>query len=717
MTVFEFGPFVLDPAKRSLLRDGVPQPLTPKAFDVLMLLVRHRERVVPKDELLSSIWPDTFVEEANLTQHIFVLRRTLEGNGTQGGHGISSKGADAPEYITTVPRRGYRFTADVVERAENERPAMAPHTRRSIGRRVWLVSSLAGVALLIAIAAVRWRDRAAGTEPRVRPVTSLPGLEGSPSLSPDGNSVVFSWTGPDPEGAPDLWIKAVDGEKMRPLTRTPAPEFNPAWSPDGRSIAFVRGGQGVFIISAEGGHERPVINAGSIVGWTPDSQWLLVRVRTQEGPHGIVRIDPQSGKRGPVTRPPGGVGDGAFDVSPDGKTLAFVRSERPGISDLYTVPITGGEPRRRTDWSLSIGNVAWSWDGRDLLYSISPPDVGPSVFRVAAHGEGVGRGVRVLQTSGPGLSMSRPAAGRAPRLAFTSERVDINIRRVNLEGARGEIFKVVDRFYDSTRWDVPGPFSHDGNQVALGSDRTGWPEVWVANTDGSGLKSLTTIHAAEMLIGAWSPLDDQLVIDAAIDGNSEVYVIPLDGGPPRQVTHEASYDGLADWSSDGRWIYFTSTRSGQPDIWKVPADGVGEAIRLTQNGGLQPREAPDGRTVFYLDRPPPGPGGTSGTARLMSVPSVPVSGGQEHVVVDGVRMGLWSVLRDGIVFLSIEPKADVIDFYRFGDRTVQRLGTLPFRVSRVAGLGGLTVSRDGRLALVSVTDARESDIMVADGVR
>jgi hypothetical protein len=97
--------------------------------------------------------------------------------------------------------------------------------------------------------------------------------------------------------------------------------------------------------------------------------------------------------------------------------------------------------------------------------------------------------------------------------------------------------------------------------------------------------------------------------------------------------------------------------------------------------------------------------------------SLPVSEGEPAVVIDGVRLGLWSPTQDGIVFLTIDSNADAIDFFRFSDRTVQRLGTLPFQVSRIAGLGGMTVSRDGRWALLSTTDVWESDIMVAEGVR
>ena len=74
---FEFGPFRMDPAKQLLLRGGEPVPLTPKAFQLLLVLVRHSDEVVSKDELMKAVWPDTFVEETNLTRNIFALRKAL----------------------------------------------------------------------------------------------------------------------------------------------------------------------------------------------------------------------------------------------------------------------------------------------------------------------------------------------------------------------------------------------------------------------------------------------------------------------------------------------------------------------------------------------------------------------------------------------------------------------------------------------------------------
>jgi TolB-like protein len=103
---FEFGPFRLDPAEYRLLRQGEPVPLMPKAFELLLVLVRNRGRLLEKAELMKAVWPDAIVEEANLALNISLLRKAL---------GQSPTG---PTYIETVPRRGYRFLADVREVSE-----------------------------------------------------------------------------------------------------------------------------------------------------------------------------------------------------------------------------------------------------------------------------------------------------------------------------------------------------------------------------------------------------------------------------------------------------------------------------------------------------------------------------------------------------------------------------------------------------------------------
>ena len=112
---YHFGPYRLDASQRVLLREGKPVSLTLKAFDTLHVLVEKHGHVVEKDDLMRQVWPDAFVEESNLTQNIFTLRKAL--GETTGEF----------KYIETVPRRGYRFVAPVEEILEDssEPPSMA----------------------------------------------------------------------------------------------------------------------------------------------------------------------------------------------------------------------------------------------------------------------------------------------------------------------------------------------------------------------------------------------------------------------------------------------------------------------------------------------------------------------------------------------------------------------------------------------------------------
>ena len=100
MITYRFGPFRLVPDQRRLERDKAVVMLTPKAFDLLVVLVRHRSRALSKDELLELVWSGASIEEGNLAQQVLLLRRAL---------------ADAGDCVATVPRHGYHFVAPVVE--------------------------------------------------------------------------------------------------------------------------------------------------------------------------------------------------------------------------------------------------------------------------------------------------------------------------------------------------------------------------------------------------------------------------------------------------------------------------------------------------------------------------------------------------------------------------------------------------------------------------
>jgi DNA-binding winged helix-turn-helix (wHTH) protein/tetratricopeptide (TPR) repeat protein len=123
---YDFGPFRIDASQHLLLRDGIEVPLTPKAFETLLLLVRNSGQIVDKDELLKTIWPEAFVEEATLAQNIFTIRKALGGS-------------EGEQYIQTIPKRGYRFVATVataknpaVQQDKPDTPAPGPTAERAV---------------------------------------------------------------------------------------------------------------------------------------------------------------------------------------------------------------------------------------------------------------------------------------------------------------------------------------------------------------------------------------------------------------------------------------------------------------------------------------------------------------------------------------------------------------------------------------------------------
>lgn len=157
--LYEFGPFRVDPEKEILLRDGVPVPLMPKTFQILLVLLRHSNEVVSKDDLMKTIWPDTFVEETNLTRNIFMLRKAL--------------GESPPEqrYIVTVPGRGYRLAESVHLVPEHEaRVVSDEHSREQVEVKetkprgqpwVWIAAAVGALLVAAAITLRFWLHRSA----------------------------------------------------------------------------------------------------------------------------------------------------------------------------------------------------------------------------------------------------------------------------------------------------------------------------------------------------------------------------------------------------------------------------------------------------------------------------------------------------------------------------------------------------------------------------
>ncbi len=641
--------------------------------------------------------------------------------------------ADDPVVIS-VPKGSYTPVFEVhplTDPAVGAGDAVRVEPRARPLHRFWVA-----LAVVVLIGAIAWLAIRAGTRsaPPVRllTVTSFPGSEGNATFSPDGNFVAFTWTGPEFTAPADLWVKAVDGEALRRLTDTPQMnEIFPAWSPDGRQIAFIRAeageNRGIYLISALGGSERKVSDRGVRPTWLPDSQSLVFEERVG-GSVAPVHYVLATAARRPLTTPPDGFGDLSPKVSPDGKTVAFIRSRldwvpRPGDPmrfGLFVVPMAGGDPVRVDDRASGVGGPEWTPDSRELFYPRWDAS-GVKIFRVAATG-GPPAPAAGLPTTAIAVSISGFRPGGAFRVAVTDTRSDIGMRMIDLQAPQssGRI-SAWTAFCDSTRIDWPGRFSRDGAQVSFTSDRNGLPQILTASRDGSRVRTLTTFDGNSVGSASWSP-DGRFLGFEAVDGQNrtDLYVVGADGGPLRRLTEDDEREVNPDWSRDGRWIYYASDASGRSEIWKIPAAG-GTHVQLTTEGGMDPRESPDGRSVYFLEALSGNPFRVATTLKRVSV-----EGGKVSTVLSGVRRGRWDVADTGIVFLTgaagpaPDPATpDALELYSLTDGRTQRLGELPFSVTSrgYSPPRVLTLSPDGRSVVVSHIDHWERDIVVADNYR
>jgi Tol biopolymer transport system component len=636
-------------------------------------------------------------------------------------------GALSDPVIISLPKGSYRplfeLNPAVPAPLVPAHPAIGfPADSRPEGRMAsawhWIVAAATTVMLLAV--GMTWL---ATREPSVRefrvvPLASFPGIEGPPSLSPDGNFVAFSWSDSEGAAARDIWIKAVDSEDRRRLTDTPLDdELNPAWSPNGREIAFVRRRQGlpggVFTASVLSSAERRVSDSGTHVGWAADSRSVLIRDREAENrPYGIFQVLLSTLERRRLTQAPAGIGDWKFDVSPDGRTLAWIRYERPGISDLFVIPTEGGQARRLTNHNTSLGGLAWTPDGREIVYS-AKHNGAQRLFRLGSNGDEPGRGspIEGIPTEADHPSLSRRNSGTGVRLAFQIRSMDIDLQMVDVTTPSPDGLIPARPFLPSTRIEGSARFSPDGNQVAFISYRSGAGEIWVAGLDGSSLRRLTDLGGSETVIGSWSPDASRVVFTSVIDGNSDIYSVGAEGGRPVRLTVEPSMDILPSYSADGRWIYFSkNVTSVEFRVWRIPAEG-GRAVQITRQGGFQPQESPDGRYLFYLD----GPRAVSGIEAPSKLMKMPLGGGPEETVLENVPAFAWSVTQKGVFFVRREREYDAVDLYRFRDQTRVRIGLLNFRLPLV--ISHTAFSPDGTRALATNMVRDDADLMFIDDFR
>jgi Tol biopolymer transport system component len=598
-------------------------------------------------------------------------------------------------------------------------PAPSP-TATSAQKRRHVVWAAGVVVLLAAAGAGVWqliRRQAPSPSLRVVHLTSYPGQERHPAFSPDGKQIAFAWNGPKYDNS-DIYVRLLDsGEPVR-LTTDPTTDGWPAWSPDGRLIAFLRFVRGtpyvdVMIVPALGGAERKILQFRCPVpsepgfpglSWTPDGRWVITpHPAAPDAPAGLALASIETLEIRPLTRPRAGtIGDCCPAISPDGRRLAFVRAE--GRSpNIYILPLgpdyqASAEPRQLTSEPSGATNPMWTSDGREVLYLASRDGV-RTLFRIPQDGSRTASPVGSVGTIGVQWAISK----RGDRLVYADAGTNPEIWRIELPGGNN-----LSHVLPSSGADIAPEIAPDGKRIAFASDRArGW-RVWVSGSDGANAFDIADAYGLYQGQARWSSDGSQIVFECRNESNDDICAIPAGGGVARRLTRHPATDRFPSWSRDGRWIYFSSDRSGSLQIWKAPADGTETgAVQLTKGGGISPVESVDGATVYFGRQGAPG-----------TVWKVPAGGGEEtrvgNFTVNGRRYLNFAVGAQGIYYASTSDPIHWFELWRYRFSTgkserIRRIETMFWQ--------GLSVAPDDRWLLFVAAQDDHGDLQMVENFR
>lgn len=521
--------------------------ITPKSMGVLRVLVDNPGRVVTREALLAAVWPDTLPTNDVVTQAITQLRKAF------GEH------ADGPRYIETIAKSGYRLlvavewlpNASVGDEAaavpaalpaatgELGAPVAAdatsgpagiavPATRQALLFRRWMWGLALGVvAIACAITAVWWgadkraqggvQDEVTGLLPAPRPyrlITSAPGFELTPTLSPDGSQVAYLSSMTEELAGTAVLVQTTEPAQPRKLTFPPdgAWDSNPEWSPNGREIAFLRRSPGedcrIMAVQASGGeprvlggcdpHNRPSFD------WMPDGSGLVFSSPLSGGGEpGLRLLDLATGRWRALE-----YGASAEDVdtaprfSPDGKWIAFIRNTPLG--DLWRIPAGGGRAERLTHQRAEFRGWDWTPDGNAIVFG-RRVDSHTRLYRLELSGRNISD-LGIEDAQAPAI------AAHANLLAFVQRKPEFGLYRVG-DPAGAETAPQMQRLFPSTGRDSLPSVAPDGRQIAFTSDRSGEFSLWWADMERpASLRPLEGIRPESRHLPAWSPDSKRLLV-------------------------------------------------------------------------------------------------------------------------------------------------------------------------------------------------------------
>lgn len=633
-TLYDFEGFRVDAERKCLWRGEDLVSLTPKAFDTLLVLLRNKGDVVSKDVILDEVWKDTFVEESTLAQNISTLRKTL------------AQYEAGKEFIVTIPRRGYRFVAEVTELnadeeilvvekrsvtrivAEREETDGEPATGTVAAAEVGKVSRPAGrfagrgflyglaaafvlVAVMLAVLffAGRNEDLYTARFEKFRLGTLLSGADiESVSVSPDGRYIAVVERGG--RGDAVSLRQIADGNAIEVLPETDLRIVGTAFSPGGDYIYYTAYRSGptprlqtgrLFKVPLLGGAPQEILaDIDSPPAVSADNRSVaFVRQKPREKKTAVVvaGTDGSSEKELAVRDIHRGYSTAGLSWSPDGRLLSAVVTDRtdeksPAKIVLLDAATGEEEPLTKQKW-VWIGRTAWLGDGSGVAfvaYGEQSPNITDEIWFVS-YPEGETKPVTngINGIGGFGLTDDAGSVVATRQTRITSSFV---APLEDLDAAR-EVSRTADEvslLHLGTDWTA-------ADRLVYARTQNGNADIWSMKADGTDRRQLTADPAADYA-PVVAPDGSGIYFLSARGGAVGIWRMDGDGSDPREIVRRPNLfpPSLPD---SGDVLYFSARSADKPFhvLWRADPDGR-NAVELTSVRTYAARVSPDGRYVF-----------------------------------------------------------------------------------------------------------------------
>lgn len=543
---YQFGEFELETAESVLLRKGEIVSLTPKAVQVLVLLVRDSGHVVLRKHILESLWPDAFVEDSNLTVAISMLRKALGEN------------ENGQRFIETVAKRGYRFVGPV-KSAGNLPPQP---------------------------------DKFGGMQ--IKRLTH-DGLIMDVGISADGRLMAFV---PIAAGRQSLWIQDLQsGEKRQLRAADPALCWGLRFTPDNKNLFFITTQPNSTIsvlyrmAICDGPARKLVVNIDTGIALSPDGMEIAF-VRSFPGQHRdslvVANVDGSAQREILSRQHPAKFSFATPSWSPDGTMIALGASRYSGVEfAILGVPRRGGKFRELTPWHWkAMCAVAWNDDGTSLYFSAMASNSNSFQIWRLTYPEGPAQRI----TNDPNNYEEISLADKANALVTMQTEVRSNLW---LASSNNSVSPSVARRITQGRTEgFEGLAVADGCVIYAATEHQ-QADLWSVNLDGLNPRPLTD---AGGFLPSTSGKTDLIAYVSAQSGTHHIWCMNSNGGNKRQLTNGGG-ESFPSITSDGKWVLYTSLSGERNTLWKI-ATGGGKPIQITHDSlCIKPVVSHDGTRV------------------------------------------------------------------------------------------------------------------------